>query len=59
MQRKVGNLGNMVRTMGYIHRALLVNTGRVQNLGGVAYENFNEWGRLHINVITKRKDIVT
>ena len=28
--------------MGYIHRALLAKSGRVQNLGGVTYEKVDE-----------------
>ena len=35
MQRKVGNLSNLGRTTRYIHRAVLVKSVRVQNLGGV------------------------
>ena len=38
MQRKVGKLGNLGRRMGYIHREVLVKSGRVHNMGGVTYE---------------------
>ena len=38
MQIKVENLGNMGRTTGYIHKVPLVKSGRVQNMGVVAYE---------------------
>ena len=52
-QRKVGNMGNLGRKTGYIHRAELVKSGRVQNLGGITYENIDERGGLHIAVLTK------
>ena len=56
MQRKVGNLGNLGRTTGYIHRAALVKRGRVHNLGGVTYEKVDEQGRLHITVLKKGEE---
>ena len=56
MQRKVVKLGNLGRTTGYIHRAELVKSGSVQNLGGVTYEKVEKRGRLHITVLTKGKD---
>ena len=56
MQRKIGKLSNLVRTTGWIHRATLVKSGRVKNLGGVMYEKVDEWGRLHITVLTKGKE---
>ena len=37
MQIKVVKLGNLGRTIGYIHRATLVKSGRVHNLGGVSH----------------------
>ena len=38
MQRKVGNMGNLGRTKGYIHREELVKSGRVHDLtNGVGY----------------------
>ena len=35
MQKKFGNLVTLGRTTGCIHRATLVKTGKVKNLGGV------------------------
>ena len=34
----------------------MVKIRRVQNLGGVTYEKFDEKGMLHIIVLTKRKE---
>ena len=56
MQRKVGKIDNPGRTTGWIHRAALVKSGRVQNLGGVTYETIDERGRLHITVSKKGKE---
>ena len=53
MQRKVGNLGNLGRTTRWIHRAALVKSGRVQNLGGVTYDKVEKRGRLKIIVPKK------
>ena len=56
IQRKVRNLGNLGKTTGYIHRAPLVKSVRVYNLGGVTYKKVDERGRLHITVLTKGKE---
>ena len=56
MLRKVGKMVTLGRTTGYIHRAPLVKSGREQNLGGVTYDKVDEQGRLHITVLTKRKE---
>ena len=50
---KVEKIGNLGRTKGYNNRAPLVNSGRVQNLGGVMYKKVDERGRLQITVLTK------
>ena len=56
LRRKVGNLGNLGRTAGYIHRAPLFKSGRVQNLGVVTYSNVDEQDLLHITILTKGKE---
>ena len=56
MQRKVGKLVNLGRKTGYINRATLVKSGRVQNLGGVAYKKVDKRGRLRITLLTKGKE---
>ena len=53
IQRKVEKLGNLGRTTEYIHRAALVKSGRVQNLGGVTYEKVEKRGGLHSMVLKK------
>ena len=49
-------MGNLGRKTGYIHRAPLVKSGRVQNMGGVTFEKVDEWGRSHITALTKGKE---
>ena len=46
-------MDNLGKTAGYIHRAPLVKSIRVQNLGGVKYKKVDKWSRLHITVLTK------
>ena len=53
MQIKVENLGNMGRTTGWIHRLVLVKSGRKQNMGVVTYRKVDERGRLHITITKK------
>ena len=55
MQRKVGKLGELGKTTGWIHRSELVKSGRVNNLGGVKCNKFDERGRLQITVLKKGK----
>ena len=56
MQRKVRNLNNLGRTTRWIHREVLVKSGRVQDMGGVMYNKVDKQGRLHITVLTKEKE---
>ena len=56
MQRKVRNMVNLGRTTVWIHRVLLVKSGRVQNLGGITYDKVNERGRLRITLPKKGKE---
>ena len=56
MQRRVGKLGNMERMTGWIHRAVLVKSGRVQNQGGFTYKKVEKQARLHITVPKKGKE---
>ena len=56
MHRKVGKLGNLGRTTGWIHREALVNSGRVTNMGGVTYKKVDEPGWLHIPLPKKGKE---
>ena len=57
MQRKVGKLGaKLVRTTGWVHRAELVKSGRVHNLGVVTYKKVDEQGRLHITLPKNGKE---
>ena len=56
MHRQVGNMGNLGRTAGWIHRAAFVKSGRVLNLGGVTYKKVYGQGRLHITVHKKGKE---
>lgn len=56
MQRKKGKLGaGLGRTTGWIHRATLVNSGSVEMLDRVKYEEIDEEGRLHISVPAEGK----
>ena len=50
MQTKVGNLGNLGWTTGYIYKAELVKSGRVQNLGVVMYDKVDKQGRFYTTV---------
>ena len=56
VHRKVGNMGNLGRTMGYIHRATLVKSTTVQNMGGFTYEKVDRRVTLHITLLTKGKE---
>ena len=56
LQRKVGKLGNLGRTIRYFHRSTLVKNRRVKNLGVVTYEKFFERVRLHITTPSKEKE---
>ena len=56
MQRKFGRMGKLGKTTGYIHRAALNKTARVQNTGCVTYENIDERGSFHITIFTKGKE---
>ena len=57
MQRNVGKLGDNLEIMtGWIHRAALVKSGRVWNLGSITYEKFDKQGRLNITIPKKGKE---
>ena len=56
MQRKVGKIVNLGRTTIWIHRLMLVKSGRAHTLGGGMYKKFDEQGRLHITLPKNGKE---
>ena len=56
MQRKVGKIVNLGRTTIWIHRLMLVKSGRVHTLGGGMYKKFDEKGGLHITLPKNGKE---
>jgi len=49
LQRKKGKLGaGLGKTTGWIHRATLAQSGRVEMIGNVSYEKVDENGNLHV-----------
>ena len=52
IQRKVGKLGNQGRMTGWTHRAALVKSSKVHNLGFVKYEKVDEQGKLISNIFS-------
>ena len=49
LQRKKGKLGSgLGKTTGWIHRASLKNSGKVDMLDGVSYDKIDENGHLHV-----------
>jgi 2,4-dienoyl-CoA reductase (NADPH2) len=54
IQRKKGKLGaGLGKTTGWIHRATLNNSGRVEMINGAKYEKIDEHGHLHISQTSK------
>ena len=49
LQRKEGKLGKgLGKTTGWIHRAVLTNSGAVEMVGGVSYDKIDADGNLHV-----------
>jgi len=55
LQRKKSKLGaGLGKTTGWIHRATLNNSGAVEMISGVKYDEVDEKGHLHITVTDKK-----
>jgi 2,4-dienoyl-CoA reductase (NADPH2) len=60
LQRKTGKLGaGLGKTTGWIHRATLNNSGRVEMINGAKYEKIDENGHLHISQTSKDDKVST